>query len=303
MEMIKIFIYGICIGSFEVVPGISGGTLAVLLNIYDQLISAISNIRTEFKKNFKFLFTIVSGMGVGIYVFSHIILFLNQNYPLETNFALLGLIVGLVPMIFKRSTDGKFKYRNFSAFILTFVFMMIINYISLMNDLNSNVVSGVILTKLNMTQFLKFFTVGALSAFCLMLPGCSGTMIMLVFGIYFSVIEAIHKFNFLILAPVGAGILFGLIFGAKIINYCFINYRKATYFGILGLIIGSVFAPLSSSVRIFIELCKVQNFQSSSNLKFAILVHVLACAGVLLVGTIFSYAFSKKTNSLNLTKN
>ena len=107
IEMIKIFTYGIFIGSFEVVPGISGGTLALLLNIYERLISAIINIKTDFKKNFKFLATIVSGMGVGIYVFSHIILLLNEHYPIETNCTLAGLIVGLIPTIFKKSIGEK----------------------------------------------------------------------------------------------------------------------------------------------------------------------------------------------------
>lgn len=287
-------------GSFEVVPGISGGTLAVLLNIYDRLISAISNIKTDFKKNFKFLATIVSGMGVGIYIFSHVILFFNKNYPLETNCALLGLIVGLIPMILKKSVNEKFYFKNFLAFVFTFSFMLIVNLLSIKNDLNGTISNGNILTSLNLMQFLKFTVVGAFSAFCLMLPGCSGTMIMLVFGIYFSIINAIHSFNFLILTPVGVGVLLGLIFGAKIIHYCFINFTKATYFGILGLIIGSTFSPLYSSISLFINLQQNSNMlQTNLGFNNVVLIHAAASIMVLLIGTIFSYYFSKKTSSLN----
>lgn len=294
IEMIKIFTYGIFIGSFEVVPGISGGTLALLLNIYERLISAIINIKTDFKKNFKFLATIVSGMGVGIYVFSHIILLLNEHYPIETNCTLAGLIVGLIPTIFKKSIGEKFSFKNFLAFILTLIFMIIINLISIINSLDTNISNGTILTSLNLMQFFKFIFVGSLSAFCLMLPGCSGTMIMLVFGIYFSVINAIHSFNFLILMPVGVGILLGLVFGAKTIDYCFTNFAKATYFGILGLIVGSAFTPFYSSINLLMKLRRQLNNE--------FLVHFTLSILFLLIGTIFSYYFSKKTNDLNFKR-
>lgn len=299
MDLFKIFIYGICMGTFEVVPGISGGTLAVLLNIYDRLINAISNLRLEFKKNFTFLLTIVSGMGVGIYCFSHVIMFFNKNYPIETNCALLGLILGLVPMILKKSISNRFKFGNFLFFIVTLFFMLIINYISITNNLDVNVSNNVIINNLNFLQLIKFTMVGALSAFCLMLPGCSGTMIMLVFGIYFTVIDAIHKFNFLILFFVGAGIIFGLLFGAKIIHYCFVNFTNATYFGILGLILGSVVAPLSSAIRLVLSLQKSCEIEFGTYLNSALLVHIFASFVVLVIGIIFSYSFSKKTSSLN----
>ncbi len=289
-------------GTFEVVPGISGGTLAVLLNIYDKLIFSISHLRTNFKNNFKFLITIVLGMGVGIYGFSHVILFLNSNYPIETNCLLLGLIVGLVPMIGKRAVEGGFRVSNFLAFVLTFGVMLFVAYVSVRQQVL--VSSGAVVSSeanavsdLNFVQIFRFVFVGALSAFCLMLPGCSGTMIMLVFGIYYIVIEAIHRLNFLILLPVGLGILLGLIFGSKLIHFCFVNFTKATYFGILGLIVGSAIVPASIAINLLLKI-KLSNSSLFLEGFSVFFVHLMVSIGVLVVGAVFSFLFTKQTEKL-----
>lgn len=290
-------------GTFEVVPGISGGTLAVLLNIYDRLIFSISHLRTHFKSSFRFLITIVLGMGVGIYGFSHVILFLNSNYPIETNCLLLGLIVGLVPMIGKRAVDGEFKVNNFLAFVLTFGAMLFVAYVSVRQQVfvDRVVVAGGAndVVDLSFAQFFRFVVVGALSAFCLMLPGCSGTMIMLVFGIYYIVIEAIHRLDFLILLPVGFGILLGLIFGSKLIHFCFVNFTKATYFGILGLIVGSAIVPASIAINLFLNI-KPSNLNLFSESFSVFFVHLLVSIGVLVVGAVFSFLFTKRTEKLSV---
>ncbi len=305
MVSVKYFIYGIFMGMFEVVPGISGGTLAVLLNIYDKLINAVSGLLTEFKKNGQFLITIVSGMAVGIYGFSHVLVFLNKNFPAQINFLLVGLIVGIVPMVFKKSIERVFRFRNFVGFLLTFIIMLLISYFSIkqnmQNFLNETSVenySSLIYINLSPYQFIKFFLVSVLSAFCLMLPGCSGTMIMLVFGIYASVINAIHSLNFLILIPTGLGVLTGLFLGSKIIKFCFLNFEKATYWGILGLVLGSVFTPLATAIQHLLFKCGViinnnlntQNLFSNLNFIFISLSSIL----VLILGIAFSYLFSKK---------
>ena len=126
-EIIRNFVHGAIMGTFEVVPGMSGGTLAVLLNIYDKLIMSVSHIRDDFKNSIKYLMPIVLGMVFGIFTFSYVILFLDKNYPMETNFLLLGLIIGLIPMILNRAFgNSKINIIDTLPFFVMFAFMIFI---------------------------------------------------------------------------------------------------------------------------------------------------------------------------------
>ena len=109
MNFLKNLICGACIGIAEAIPGVSGGTVAVLLKIYDELIGSISKLRKEFKKSILFLIPIVLGMGLGLFGFSHVITYLLENFPMAVNYFFVGLIVGLVPMLLRRSLDGGFR--------------------------------------------------------------------------------------------------------------------------------------------------------------------------------------------------
>ena len=298
-------IYGIAMGIFEVVPGISGGTLAFIFGIYETLIDAISNLKKDFKKSFKILFPSLMGMGIGIYCFSFIISFLHKKYPMETNFWLTGLIVGIIPSIaveafgyfsknvsnFKKAEEknvySKNRFKIITSYlvcILTIAIMVFVNYFSFKLGTNNEII-----TKINFIKGLKFFSIGSLASFCLMLPGCSGSLIMLVFGIYYSVIEAIHTFNFSVLIPVGFGILFGLFVGAKLISFCLKNFRTQTFWAILGLVVGSSVSPFLN----FLKVCSNQ-----LNLKF-IAKHGIFSILFLALGVVFSISFShfSKKNS------
>ena len=250
-------LYGVFMGIFEVVPGISGGTLAFILGIYEMLIEAVSNIRKDFKNSFKVLSSSLIGMGIGVYFFSFVIKFLNEKYPMEVGFCLTGLIVGIIPSILraaKHCEDGKTfgsyvnrvrVFMSASSFLLTLGVMMLINYISFrLGD------AGEIIRYVDVAVFFRLMFVGMLSAFCLMLPGCSGSLIMLVFGVYFSVIEAIHRLNLFILMPVGFGVVLGGLLGSKIIAFCLERYKKQTFYAILGLIVGSSVSPFLNVLNI-----------------------------------------------------
>ncbi len=292
-------IYGVFMGIFEVIPGISGGTLAFILGIYETLIGAISNIKKDFKKSFKILLPILIGMGIGVYCFSYLMSFLNKNFPMEVNFCLTGLIVGIIPSIAMEAfsllnpfLDEKinrnrkvFKtnplklYSSIFTFMIMIFVMILINYFSFTLD-----ATGEIIENLTFFEFLRFFVVGALAAYCLMLPGCSGSLIMLVFGTYYSVIEAIHKINIPIIFTVGFGILFGLFFGAKIIEYCLKKFKAQTFFAILGLIISSSISPFLN----FVKSCyKTLTFEF-------LIVHGLFSVIFLALGIISSVSLSTK---------
>ena len=297
-KVVRNFFNGVFMGTFEVVPGISGGTLAVLLNIYDKLIMSVSHIKDDFKNSVKYLTPIVLGMVVGIFSFSYVILFLDKNYPMETNFLLLGLIVGLIPMILGRAVDGGFKIFNTIPFFITFAFMIAVVCLSLTVGADANIIKNI-----TVFDFFRLMFVGALASFCLLLPGCSGTMIMLVFGVYYSVMDAIHSLNVLVLLPIGIGILIGLSLGAKMVEFFFNKFPQATYFGILGLIVGSGISPCLAYLRSVVGIVGESSI-TVDNVRFAdgFIMHGVFSVMTLIFGMTFSYLFTRKAKDIEMKK-
>ena len=116
MNYLYVFLAGVVIGIANIIPGVSGGTMAVVMNIFDRLIEAISNIRKEFKKNILFLVMIGLGAGAGILLFANIISYCRDHFPVATNFFFVGLIVGSIPMVYKRATVDSFKVSHLIPF-------------------------------------------------------------------------------------------------------------------------------------------------------------------------------------------
>ena len=235
IQFIRNVANGIVIGIAEIIPGVSGGTLAVLLNIYDQLIGSISHLKKEFKKSISFLIPIVLGMGIGIFAFSHLIKFLLANYPMAVNFLFMGLIVGIVPMLFGRSTAGGVKPVSVVSCLVMLGIMILLAVVSAQQGEASQ-----ILTSLDFPNALRFAGVGMLAAVCMILPGISGSMMMVIFGTYDSVVNAVSSLNIGMLLPVGVGVVVGLLFGAKVVDICLHKWPQATYAAILGLVVGSL---------------------------------------------------------------
>ncbi len=235
MRIVRNVASGIAIGIAEVIPGISGGTIAVLLNIYDELIYAVSHLKENFKQNILFLLLVVLGSGISILAFSHVIKFLLLHYPMPVNFFFLGVVLGLVPMLSKRGTVGGFKIKYVVPFAITFLIMLGLAFIPSAQTEGAST----IITEMDPGTFFRFLCVGCLAAICLILPGISGSMIMVIFGIYDSVIVAVSSLHIIMLIPVGLGILIGILFGAKLVDICLQKYSQLTYFAILGLVLGS----------------------------------------------------------------
>ena len=214
-------LYGCVIGVANIIPGVSGGTMAVMLNIYDKLIDAFTGLRKRFGKSMKFLLPIVIGAALGIVIFSKLIKFLIAYCPLPTCFFFIGLIVGSLPLVFRRAVEKPFRP------------------ISLQNTASTAAF------QLDFGSWMLLFGGSAVAAMCMIIPGVSGSMILMIFGIYSAIINAISDLtksfmnSCMILLPAGLGILFGLIFGAKVIDLCIKRFPQMTYFAIIGLMLGS----------------------------------------------------------------
>lgn len=236
------FIYGAIIGIANIIPGVSGGTMAVVLGIYDQLISAVANLRSRFKDSLLLLIPVGIGAVCGIVLFSWIIDFCLTQFPSITNMAFVGLIAGSVPMIEKKLRKRKVKTSVVLSFVVTLGIMVVMGIVS-PDDSNKELI-----TTLSFGSGITLFLAGVVSAASMIIPGVSGSFMMLLLGTYTSVLAAVKSFNLAILIPVGLGCVVGIFLCAKIIERLFDNFPTQTYAGILGLMLGSIFVlvpPLS----------------------------------------------------------
>ncbi|MEG0013218.1 MAG: DUF368 domain-containing protein [Cellulosilyticaceae bacterium] len=236
MNHIKNILIGMILGVANVIPGVSAGTMAVSLGIYDKLLDAISLKKEKLKKNFPFLVSLAIGVAVGILVFSNAITYLYDHYSIETSFAFIGIIIGSIPMVWRNiAKEGKVQTVGWIPCIITFMIMLIMAFTA--EDASNQVV----MTSVNIVESIWLIIAGAISAFTMIIPGISGSFIMLTLGVYTTTIGAISDMNLLILIPVGIGVLIGLLGGTKIVKILLNKYRQTTYLAILGLVVGSIF--------------------------------------------------------------
>ncbi|GAA0123172.1 MULTISPECIES: DUF368 domain-containing protein [Clostridium] len=230
------FFKGMVIGIANIIPGVSGGTMAVVLNIYDKLISSVSDILKGWKKNLIFLLPIGIGAGTGIVVFSKLIKTLLETKPIPTNFFFIGLIIGSIPMIGKKALESKFKISSIIPFVITFGILIALSVI-MPPEANVDIIR-----KLTVNSFIQLLLAGIVGASAMVVPGISGSFILLLIGLYTTVITAVAEFNIPLLIPIGIGVIIGIIFTTKIIDKLLNKFPQPTYFAILGLVIGSVFS-------------------------------------------------------------
>ncbi|SHG32823.1 DUF368 domain-containing protein [Ornithinibacillus halophilus] len=227
---------GILMGASDTIPGVSGGTIAVLLGIYDRLIAAINGIFSrEWKKHLSFLIPLGIGVVIAIFSLAKLIKFLFDNYPIPTNFFFLGLILGILPHLFQQAdARRKFKWKHI---VLLIIGTGIVASIGFLQEAEEAVIQDFTLK----TYLLLFFS-GFIASAAMILPGISGAFLLLVMGAYYTVIAAISDLQLDIIIVVGFGILFGILSMSKIINFFLTNYHTGTFAMIIGLVIGSVFA-------------------------------------------------------------
>lgn len=237
MEHLKTFLCGALIGIANAIPGVSGGTMAVILNIYDKILYAVS--LKNLKKHLIFLIPLALGAVSGVFALSNVIVSLMESHSMLLNFCFIGLVLGSIPSIYKKARDEKTKSRNLALGLLAFAFMIFISY------LNQDTIANQSLADFGGISFglcLRLFLSVAVSTFAMILPGISGSLMMLLLGVYAVVMEAVANINLQLMIPIGLGVLCGLLMGIKIIKKMLRFHPQALYFIILGLVAGSIFA-------------------------------------------------------------
>ncbi|WP_342510803.1 DUF368 domain-containing protein [Sporosarcina sp. FSL K6-1522] len=264
---------GFFMGISDLIPGVSGGTIAFMLGIYDELLASISGFFSRnWKKYIAFLLPLGLGIGITLLLFSKVIEFLLKNYHAPTQFFFMGLILGIIPFITKQADVKKnFKWTHFLVILLVGVALASTAFI-VPHD-------SAPITKLTMTNTIGLFFAGWAGSMAMLLPGISGSFILLLLGVYSTAIGALSNLNFPIIAVIGAGVIVGFIVSSKAISYLLAKFTHITFATIIGLIIGSIFVvypgmpesgtPFVMSVIAFFTGIVVANIFSASNTSTA----------------------------------
>lgn len=249
--MLKKILQGMVVGIANIIPGVSGGTMMVAMGLYDKLIHSITHLKSEFKESMKLLLPIFAGAGLAIVLLSRLFEFLLANYPIPTNFAFCGLIAGSLPFIFKKVKGHSVSVGKLIPF---FIFFGIVILMAVLGE-NDGTAADVSFSLINV---IKLFAVGIIAAATMVVPGVSGSMMLMLLGYYDTIIETINDFIdaliafnlteilrvFGILAPFGIGIVIGIFAIAKLIEFIFKKAEIHAYYGIIGLILASPIAIL-----------------------------------------------------------
>ena len=247
--MIKSVLKGMVIGIANIIPGVSGGTMMVAMGIYDKLIHCITHLFSEFKKSVLFLLPIAVGMLIAIAGSSFGLSWLFENFPIQTNLLFVGLILGGLPAICKKVKGNKIKIGHILAGILFFALVVVFAAMGESEGAAADLSLGI-------GNVLKLFGVGIIASATMVIPGVSGSMVLMLMGFYHPVLNAIKDF-FLslaafdmqgilkgcgILIPFGIGVVAGIFAIAKLVEIIFEKFPLYAYWAIIGLIVSSPLA-------------------------------------------------------------
>lgn len=240
-EQLLLVVKGFFIGIANIIPGVSGGTLAITLGIYEQLIDAISHFFKNFKKNMKFLIPVGIGAILSILLMSRVISYSMTNFPFPTTLFFLGLILGGIPLLGRKIKQSEKKMSHMSIFACTFSLVILFALLQTGNH-TATLVSH------SWFDYLILFGVGAIAAATMVIPGISGSFVLMLLGFYQPILDTINHLtslqnvgsDLMILIPFGLGVLIGIILVAKLLEFLLQKFEIPTYYGIIGFVLASL---------------------------------------------------------------
>ena len=253
MKNIILVIKGFIMGIANVIPGVSGGTLALTLGIYEGFIGAISHLFSNLKANVKFLLPIFIGMGLSILTMSNVISSCFDNYPIPTTLFFMGLVIGGVPMLLKR-VKGSSETKQISSYVIMALTFALVMVLAFSEEIFGGTLGNASFDNLSVLGYLWLTVVGIIAAATMVIPGVSGSLVLMLLGYYLPIINVIKEItrfenlfpNVLVAGFFGVGVIIGIVLVAKLIEWLLAKYEKKTYFGVIGFIIASIIAiPVS----------------------------------------------------------
>lgn len=260
MDFVKDVLRGILIGVANVIPGVSGGTIALSMGIYERILDAINHLKSDFKGSIKTLLPYIIGIIIGVLGLAFIIEFLLERYPAPTIFAFIGLIIGGLPPLGNRIKGYQVKVTHMISFLLMLLVVVV------PTALGSGIFGAEKTLDGGIISMLIMLGLGVIAASSMVIPGVSGSMMLMILGYYTAVLGSVNQTvksligfdfetllgNLQLLIPFGIGVIIGIFLMAKIIDKLLKRYPLATVWGIIGLVLASGFAILASNKEIFI---------------------------------------------------
>lgn len=251
-------IKGFFLGVANIIPGVSGGTIAITMGIYEDLISSITGFLKDPKKSIKTLLPIGIGAVLSILLMSKLISFCLDRFPAPTTLFFIGLIVGGIPLLTKKVKGVKITPLYAILFLITFSIIMVMTF----SDAGG---ANLDLANINLGMILLLVLIGMIAAGCMVIPGISGSFVLMLLGAYKPIISTIGDltnfgdlgYNLSILMPFGIGIAVGIVGIAKILEYLFSKFETPTYFAILGFIFASVLSLFVGLVGVKISVIEI----------------------------------------------
>jgi putative membrane protein len=245
MKRLKDILRGVVIGVANAVPGVSGGTMMVSMGVYDDLIYCITHIFKEFQKSIKILLPYVIGMVIGIVGLAFVITAMFEQFPFQTCMLFIGLILGGIPILTGHLKGVKLGVSHALAFLVFFVAIIALEILG-----GEGADAAMVITPVSL---IKLFVVGVIAAATMVIPGVSGSMMLMTMGYYQPIIgsvkdcvTALVALDFpalihicILLIPFGIGVIVGIFAVAKLIEMLMEKHEALTYSAIMGLVIAS----------------------------------------------------------------
>lgn len=274
-EKLMLFLKGMLLGCGFIIPGVSGGALAVLMGFYEELVEAAGNFYKsikDFKKYFMFLLPIGLGAVFSVVVFARIIEFGLAKAPIITVLIFLGLIIGGIPGLFKNVGVSK----NVKDYLLALIGIILVVGLILFHDK----ASLFNFDNISIVGYIGLFIVGVIGSLTIVVPGISGSFTLMILGVYEPILKMVNEItsfknlgsNIMMLGVFALGLGLGVILISKLIEYCLKHHKIKTYYVIFGFVIASV-------ISVIYELT-LYPFN---------LVHLIIGLVLLVINTILSY--------------
>lgn len=246
---------GILIGIAVIIPGFSGGAMAVILRTYERLIENVGTIFSDTKQVLKRMWAMFLGMIIGVVASIFLISSLLENFPVPTSLFFVGLVIGSVPNIFKNyQNSGKSKPIDLVVLLISMAIIVII-------PLSGN--KQIDLTNIDIWSILLMFGLGVISSSAMLVPGGSGSLILMAFGYYSYMMKTIGDFikkvvafefnglggSFFIILSFGIGVIIGVVLVSRLLTYLLKTKPRLVYISMFGLLVASPFTIIYTVIK------------------------------------------------------
>jgi len=252
MEFLLLGLKGLVIGAANIMPGVSGATFAVIFRVYDRLIEAINLLFKDTKKSLRFLIPLGLGMAIGVLALGSAFSFFYERFPLQTVVLIAGMIAGSAPYIHNQAKVGMDSDKQVRYYAIAIIAAIVIILLALLTPTPERYTEEAF--SFGYAVFL--FIGGAFAAAAMVVPGVSGAMVLILFGLLPTVMNTISlitqylrtPFTFellppiiMVVAPIGLGMVLGILLCSRLIAVLLKKFHNATYFAILGMVFGAIF--------------------------------------------------------------